>query len=230
VYDEGPERAEAIASALQPAVGFLGRWMTLFLAPPLTMLPVALSSASARGTTAAQWRRLAAVHACGWVLSCCLSAALASALVARKRPPPPSPPPPSLPPPKPKEPLDVRPEASPLGSPVPLALLASEQPEPPPETLPATSGGAGSSGGASVDGASTGEAGAGACDLDPQLTRWLGATAAAYCLHGFVGRGPAAFGTTVTLDTTYYYFDARFEPVRRWCQRWWCPVARVSPS
>ena len=35
VYDGEARRAEAVASALQPAVAFLGNWMTLFLAPPL---------------------------------------------------------------------------------------------------------------------------------------------------------------------------------------------------
>lgn len=81
------ERAEAIASALQPAVGFLGKWMTLFLTPPLTMLPVAIKT-HAKGTSAAQWRKLAAIHACGWALSCVLSAAIAHALAvkAEKKP------------------------------------------------------------------------------------------------------------------------------------------------
>ena len=84
-WDEGPARAEAVVSAMQPAVTFLGRWMTLFLTPPLTMLPTAIK-ANAKGTTAEQWRRLLAIHAGGWALSCVVSASIARALSGRCNP------------------------------------------------------------------------------------------------------------------------------------------------
>ena len=46
--DGDASRAEAVSSALAPAVQFYGKWMTLFLTPPLTMLPMAVKT-HARG-------------------------------------------------------------------------------------------------------------------------------------------------------------------------------------
>jgi len=58
--------------------------MTLFLTPPLVMLPAAVRKHAAN-TSAAQWQKLACVHALGWALSCTTSAFIAHALW---RPPP----------------------------------------------------------------------------------------------------------------------------------------------
>ena len=41
-------QSNAISDALAPAVQFYGKWMTLFLTPPLTMLPMAVKT-HARG-------------------------------------------------------------------------------------------------------------------------------------------------------------------------------------
>ena len=51
-------QSNAISDALAPAVQFYGKWMTLFLTPPLTMLPMAIKTT--KGTSAQSWRRLAA--------------------------------------------------------------------------------------------------------------------------------------------------------------------------
>ena len=77
-------QAEAVSEALAPAVGFYGKWMTLFLTPPLTMLPMAIKT-HAKGTSGRSWRRLAAIHAVGWFLSCLISASVAHMLRRRSK-------------------------------------------------------------------------------------------------------------------------------------------------
>ena len=77
-------QAEAVSEALAPAVGFYGKWMTLFLTPPLTMLPMAIKT-HAKGTSGRSWRRLAAIHAVGWFFSLLISAGVAHMLRRRSK-------------------------------------------------------------------------------------------------------------------------------------------------
>jgi len=80
---KGREQADLISQSLTPAVGYLGKWMTLFLTPPLVMLPVAIRR-DAKGTAATTWAKLLVIHCAGWVLSCVTSAAVAYALNKRR--------------------------------------------------------------------------------------------------------------------------------------------------
>mmetsp|Transcript_81324 Transcript_81324/g.162251 ORF Transcript_81324/g.162251 Transcript_81324/m.162251 type:complete len:513 (-) Transcript_81324:412-1950(-) len=177
VFDGDAERAEAISSALQPAVGFLGKWMTLFLTPPLAMLPMAVKT-NAKGTTAEQWKRLFAIHAGGWVLSCVLSSLIAKALAtsssasaaatavkangkSRQQPPPPS--------------IRGAPSAEEEEEETDEVKDGDEEDEVPVAAAPIK-----------------------AVGWDPLLVRWAQFTAAAYCLQRHLGPKPAALGTTVT--------------------------------
>eukprot|EP00752_Nemacystus_decipiens_P012372 g10966.t1 len=77
VYESsnGREDADKVANYFGPAVEHLGKWMPLYLAPPLIVLPNALSEVKG----AAMWARLGGVHVVGWVLSILSTAAVAKA-------------------------------------------------------------------------------------------------------------------------------------------------------
>eukprot|EP00903_Cladosiphon_okamuranus_P018345 g16877.t1 len=77
VYESstGKEDADKVANYFGPAVEHLGKWMPLYLAPPLIVLPNALSEVQG----AAMWARLGGVHVVGWVLSILSTAAVAKA-------------------------------------------------------------------------------------------------------------------------------------------------------
>lgn len=80
----GEEQAELISQSLTPAVNYLGKWMTLYLTPPLVMLPVAIKR-DAKGTTASTWGKVLVIHCAGWALSCVASALMAFSLDKRRR-------------------------------------------------------------------------------------------------------------------------------------------------
>ncbi|CAM9154280.1 unnamed protein product [Ectocarpus sp. 12 AP-2014] len=72
---KGKEEADKVADYFGPAVEHLGKWMPLYLAPPLIVLPNALSEVKG----AAMWARLGGVHVVGWALSILSTAAVAKA-------------------------------------------------------------------------------------------------------------------------------------------------------
>ncbi|CAM9892112.1 unnamed protein product [Pylaiella littoralis] len=77
VYESssGKEEADKVANYFGRAVEHLGKWMPLYLAPPLIVLPNALSEVKG----AAMWARLGGVHVVGWILSILSTAAIAKA-------------------------------------------------------------------------------------------------------------------------------------------------------
>jgi putative effector of murein hydrolase LrgA (UPF0299 family) len=73
----GKERADKLAAWFLPAVQHLGKWMPLYLAPPLVSVPNAV--AEVKGGSAGMWAKLGAVHFTGWIFTL-----VSTAMVARR--------------------------------------------------------------------------------------------------------------------------------------------------
>jgi putative effector of murein hydrolase len=72
----GEETAEKAAEYLRPAVDHLGKWMPLYLAPPLVALPNALKGIGS-DSSASMWAKLGCIHAAGWLFTLVSTAAIA---------------------------------------------------------------------------------------------------------------------------------------------------------
>jgi putative effector of murein hydrolase len=72
----GEETAEKAAEYLRPAVDHLGKWMPLYLAPPLVALPNALKGIGS-DSSASMWAKLGCIHAAGWLFTLLSTAAIA---------------------------------------------------------------------------------------------------------------------------------------------------------
>ncbi|CAM9393749.1 unnamed protein product, partial [Choristocarpus tenellus] len=81
---KGSEKADEVADYFAPSVDHLGKWMALYLAPPLVVLPNALSEVQG----ASMWAKMGSVHIAGWFLSLLSTAAVAKASQAQATPTP----------------------------------------------------------------------------------------------------------------------------------------------
>eukprot|EP00612_Vaucheria_litorea_P008341 CAMPEP_0171470518 /NCGR_PEP_ID=MMETSP0946-20130122/195_1 /TAXON_ID=109269 /ORGANISM="Vaucheria litorea, Strain CCMP2940" /LENGTH=429 /DNA_ID=CAMNT_0011999909 /DNA_START=187 /DNA_END=1473 /DNA_ORIENTATION=- len=64
---EGDEKADEIGKFLNPAVVHLGKWMPLYLAPPLIILPNSLNEMESKGIS--DLLKMGGVHAFGWIFT-----------------------------------------------------------------------------------------------------------------------------------------------------------------
>ena len=77
----GAKAADEALQALTPGVEYLGKWMLLSIAVPLTSIPLSIASGG-------QWLRLIAVTVGGWLLTISTTAAVANAFLPRSGLPP----------------------------------------------------------------------------------------------------------------------------------------------
>lgn len=64
---KGKETTDNIILFFEPSVNWLGNWMTLWLCPPLVVLPNALMTV--KGSSASCWIKLALVHFISWIIT-----------------------------------------------------------------------------------------------------------------------------------------------------------------
>jgi len=64
---KGKETTDRIILFFEPSVNWLGNWMTLWLCPPLVVLPNALMTV--KGSSTSCWIKLALVHFISWVIT-----------------------------------------------------------------------------------------------------------------------------------------------------------------
>mmetsp|Transcript_70732 Transcript_70732/g.153604 ORF Transcript_70732/g.153604 Transcript_70732/m.153604 type:complete len:496 (-) Transcript_70732:82-1569(-) len=76
------ETAERLAALLKPGVDFLGKWMGLFLAPPLVSLDASI--AALPRYSQGVWANLAALLGLGWTTTHCVAAAVATRLAPER--------------------------------------------------------------------------------------------------------------------------------------------------
>ncbi|CAM9183845.1 unnamed protein product, partial [Phaeothamnion confervicola] len=84
VYEKakGKEKADRLAGFFSPAVDHLGKWMPLYLTPPLVVLPDALATVKAGGGDGVEgecrmWAKLGGIHCGGWLFTLLTTAAMA---------------------------------------------------------------------------------------------------------------------------------------------------------
>mmetsp|Transcript_40289 Transcript_40289/g.110909 ORF Transcript_40289/g.110909 Transcript_40289/m.110909 type:complete len:503 (-) Transcript_40289:248-1756(-) len=77
----GREAGDRLSKLLGPGVDFLGKWMGLFLAPPLVSLDASIAALPAYPTGV--WANLAAILSCGWAGTHAVAAAVATQLAPR---------------------------------------------------------------------------------------------------------------------------------------------------
>lgn len=78
----GRELPDKVAKILNPGVDFLGKWMGLFLAPPLVSLDASIKALPAYSGSV--WASTASLLAVGWALTHAAAGAVASSLAPRR--------------------------------------------------------------------------------------------------------------------------------------------------